>query len=258
MGVENENVVNGIAKLQQLMAFTQGISALKDLGTGLKGLSAAVNLTSKSFKGLKGAIASTGIGALLVVLGLVIENWDKIIAKVNEFIDVAKISEKVTAGMAAAWEGMKQSIVAIGNAITTYITAPFKTITAAISAFSETEGDVLDKLKAAMKASKSEIVDAGKNIVNGFKEVGVKAANAYNNSIDEQNKKAAKKREAARNEELKKAAEHSEKLLKIREEQLKREELTEKQKAEKILEIEEDRLKNTKILYGEDSLEYET
>lgn len=196
MGVENENVVNGIAKLQQLMSFTQGISALKDLSTGLKGLTAVVDLSSKSFKGLKGAIAATGIGALVVVLGLVIENWDMIIAKVNEFIDVAKISEKVTAGLDATVAGLKQTIVAIGNAITTYITAPFKTISAAISAYSDTEGSVLDKLKSALKASKSEIVDAGKDVVSGFKEIGTKAASAYNSSIDEQNAKAEAKRKA--------------------------------------------------------------
>lgn len=196
MGVENENVLDGIAKLQSLMAFTQGISGVKDLAEGMRGLGTVVKTATKSFTGLKGAIMATGIGALAVALGVIIENWDKIIAKVNEFVDVTKVSEKAVAGLAAAWAGLKQTIVAIGNAITQYITAPFRAITAAVREYTDTEGSVVDKLKAAMSASKDEIVSAGGSIVDGFKEIGTKAADAFSDSLQTQSQ--ARATEAAR------------------------------------------------------------
>ena len=89
MGVENENVVAGIAKLQELMAFTQGISSLKDLAEGFKNLKGAVKVVTGSMNGLKGAIVATGIGALVVALGLLISNWDKVTEAIDGFIGKA-------------------------------------------------------------------------------------------------------------------------------------------------------------------------
>lgn len=87
MGVENENVVRGIAKLQQLMAFTQGISALKDLSTGFRGLAASVNLAA----GPLGIVA--GILAGLVVVW---KNWgDKIRESVPAIDTLATAIEKL-------------------------------------------------------------------------------------------------------------------------------------------------------------------
>lgn len=188
MGVENENVVAGIAKLQQLMAFSQGISSLKDLSQGFQGVSAAVKAATGSFKGLKGAIAATGIGALVVALGLVIENWDKIVAWMNKFVDTSKITKTAIAGLQAAWEAIKQTIVALGKTITTAIVTPFQTITAAIRAFTEEEGSMLDKLKAATAASKDTIVASGQGVIDAYREIGTKAADTFNESLIEQDK----------------------------------------------------------------------
>ena len=47
LGVENDNVVKGIAKLQQLMAITQGISNLKDFLEGFKNLATAIKAAIK-------------------------------------------------------------------------------------------------------------------------------------------------------------------------------------------------------------------
>lgn len=203
MGVENENVMEGIAKLQQLMAFSQGISSLKDLSEGFKNMKAAVKVATGSLHGLKGAIVATGIGALVVALGLLIANWDKVTEAVDGFIGKAGEASKVTAALDGFFAGLKQSVVAVGNAIVQYVTAPFKTIVAAIKAYNDEEGNFFDKIKAAAGAGKAAIVNAGKSTVEGFREVGVQAATAYNNSIDEQNKAA----EAKRKEEAKKAAE---------------------------------------------------
>ena len=213
MGVENENVTAGIAKLQQLMAFTQGISSLKDLGSGFKGVTTAVKAATKSFHGLKGAIAATGIGALVVALGLVIENWDKIVAWMNKFVDVSKIANTAVAGLSAAWEGLKQTIVALGETITTAIVTPFQTITAAIKAFSEEEGSIFDKLNSAVAASKNTIVENGKGVVDAYKEVGTKAADAFHESLLEKEKENAAERARASIEAYLKAYEKEQQRL---------------------------------------------
>ena len=203
MGVENDNVMEGIAKLQQLMAFSQGISSLKDLSEGFKNMKAAVKVATGSLHGLKGAIVATGIGALVVTLGLLISNWDKVTEAIDGFIGKAGEASKVTASLDGFFAGLKQSVVAVGNAIVQSVTTPFKTIIAAIRAYNDEEGNFFEKIKAAAGAGKAAIVDAGKSTVEGFREVGVQAATAYNNSIDEQNKAA----EAKRMEDAKKAAE---------------------------------------------------
>ena len=187
MGVENENVTAGIAKLQQLMAFTQGISSLKDLSEGFKNLKGAIKVVTGSMHGLKGAIVATGIGALVVAIGALVANWDKVTASVDKFIGKAGEASKVTAALQGVFAGLKQSVVAIGNAIVQYVTAPFKSIVAAINAYNDTEGGLFDKIKAAAGAAKGEIVAAGQSTVDGFKEIGTRAGEAFNNSIDEQN-----------------------------------------------------------------------
>jgi hypothetical protein len=203
MGVENDNVMEGIARLQQLMAFSQGISSLKDLSEGFKNMKAAVKVATGSLHGLKGAIVATGIGALVVTLGMLISNWDKVTEAIDGFIGKAGEASKMTAALDGFFAGLKQSVVAVGNAIVQSVTTPFKTIIAAIKAYNDEEGNFFEKIKAAAGAGKAAIVDAGKSTVEGFNEVGTAAATAYNNSIDEQNKAAEDKRM----EDAKKAAE---------------------------------------------------
>ena len=202
MGVENENVVEGIAKLQQLMAFTQGISSLKDLSEGFKNLKGAVKVVTGSMHGLKGAIISTGIGALVVALGLLIANWDKVTEAIDGFIGKAGDASKMTAALDGFFAGLKQSVSAVGTAIVNYVTTPIKSVMNAIKAWNETDGDFIDKVKAAASAAKNTVVDAYQDTKAEFVKVGTVTAQAYNDSIDKQNAEAA----AKRLEEEKKAA----------------------------------------------------
>lgn len=211
LGVENENVVAGIAKLQQLMAFTQGISSLKDLGEGFKVLKGAINATSGSLKGVKGALIGTGIGAFVVLLGEMIANWDKITAAIDDFIGSAGDASRVTAGMDAAFTAIKTTIVAVGQSILDFVITPFKTVINSIKAFSETNGSLLDKLKAASSAAKDNIVDTWDRTKTNFKKIGTDTAAAYNESIDRQNKEAEDKREAERQKARQKAIEDAKK-----------------------------------------------
>jgi hypothetical protein len=105
-GKENKNVEQALLKVNAAMALSQGLNALGDSIDSFKTLGAQIKLsttfielnstatkiaagvqkafgiatieTSNGFKVLKGAIVATGIGALVVLLGTVISNFDAI------------------------------------------------------------------------------------------------------------------------------------------------------------------------------------
>jgi len=107
-GVKSEEVEQALLKVNSAMALSQGLQSVgdsvdsfKNLGTVIKSTTAfqflynaatstatavqtafgvATNVTTTGFKLLRGAIISTGIGALVVGLGMVIANFDSIAA----------------------------------------------------------------------------------------------------------------------------------------------------------------------------------
>jgi len=97
-GKTGEDIEKTIAKLQATMALADGIQGVMDarkqfvaLGNQIKGS------VVKAFSTLKGAIIGTGIGALVVALGLLISNFDKVKQYVlNLFPGLAKLGGFVT------------------------------------------------------------------------------------------------------------------------------------------------------------------
>jgi len=82
-GGQSEDVAKTLQKVQGAMALSQGLSQLKDIGKvgeqlkiSFKGLTAGVD-------GFKKALISTGIGALVVAVGLLVAYWDDIKAAVG-------------------------------------------------------------------------------------------------------------------------------------------------------------------------------
>lgn len=76
-GIENEEAQKKItATMTALIGITQGLSKLDDGVKAFKRLTIAINATSKSFGGLKTAIAATGFGLLLVMIGSIVAYWD--------------------------------------------------------------------------------------------------------------------------------------------------------------------------------------
>jgi hypothetical protein len=99
LGSESQNVEKAILKVQSAMAISQGIQSvgesidsfkqlgatIKDTAIFQKALAAAtaiqtfvMNGATLAAKALRGALISTGIGALIVGIGLLIENFDKL------------------------------------------------------------------------------------------------------------------------------------------------------------------------------------
>lgn len=77
-GIENEEAQKKItATMTSLIGITQGLSKMDDGIKAFKRLTIAINASSKSLGGFKVALISTGLGALVVVLGSIIAYWDE-------------------------------------------------------------------------------------------------------------------------------------------------------------------------------------
>jgi hypothetical protein len=82
-GGESEDVEKALLKVQSAMALSEGLSQLKDIGkvgddliTSFRGLTAGLNTFKK-------ALVTTGIGALVVAVGLLVAYWEDIKALVG-------------------------------------------------------------------------------------------------------------------------------------------------------------------------------
>lgn len=77
-GIENEAVLESLEKMQNLMAITQAIPALDEGAKAFIRLGTSIKTAVASMSSLKAALVSTGIGALVVAVGLLATNWDKV------------------------------------------------------------------------------------------------------------------------------------------------------------------------------------
>ena len=74
-GSESENVEKAILKVQSAMALAQGLEGLEDAGRAFTQLkTVAVN----AFNSIKASIGATGIGLLVITLGTLVTQWDKV------------------------------------------------------------------------------------------------------------------------------------------------------------------------------------
>lgn len=107
-GNQSEDVEKALLKVQSAMALSQGLSQLKDIGKvgeqlkiSFKGLTAGAN-------GFKKALISTGIGALVVAVGLLVAYWEDIMALVGGVSgEQKKLNEATQKDLAANQEKLE-------------------------------------------------------------------------------------------------------------------------------------------------------
>ena len=189
-GDQSQKTQETLLKVQAAMAFSESITNLSELGDQWKLLKStisqstivqnlnnaatvvagsvmklfggSVDTTSKSFKGLKAAIIGTGVGALVVALGLIINNFD----------EIKKVVLKVVPGLSAVGD----TIMSIVNSVTDFIGVT-------------SEADrALDRLKANADASialnKKFLAEHGDQL-DEFTKKKIEAKNAYSEAIKE-------------------------------------------------------------------------
>ena len=108
-GVESESLEKQLLKVQSAMALAQGLEGLEDLGRAFTQLKAvAIN----AFNGIKAAIGSTGIGALVIALGAIYYYWDDIKEAVS---GVSEEQKKLTELAKDQYEVEKKKSGELGN-----------------------------------------------------------------------------------------------------------------------------------------------
>ena len=160
MGVENEKLEQTFIKLQAAMAIAQGIGGLGDLVEGVSQAKVAFSKTITSvktfitsLKGIKLAIAATGIGALVVSVGMLVEYFwsmadaeDKVADNEKKIEDAASNAQKKIKEMKDELaETSTASKLALNNELLKKLNEVGISTTAATKAFEEYQ-EALDSL----------------------------------------------------------------------------------------------------------------
>lgn len=157
-GMESENLQKTFVKLQAAISMTQGFKALAELPKALNaakiafgGATTGVKNFIKGLNGVKGAIAATGIGILLVLLGELVANWDAVTEAVSNFVG----------GM----DGLTEKLAGVANVIKNFITGPIKALSLALKGqFSEAWEAYKEGFKISANYVEGRQAQAVKNI----------------------------------------------------------------------------------------------
>lgn len=103
-GVENEDVLKSLEKMQNLMALTQALPAIDSGIKAFRALGGTIQSTIPILKNMSKAAVTTGLGAIVVAIGLVIANWDKLTDKLESWGVIDKSAERIN----KASEAMKK------------------------------------------------------------------------------------------------------------------------------------------------------
>lgn len=102
LNIESAEFEKTMIKVQSAMAIAQGIGGMKDLIEGggtlitvFKSAVTGVKAFIKSLTGVKAAIAATGIGIFVVLLGELYANWDKITKLFKDVSGIKSTTDKM-------------------------------------------------------------------------------------------------------------------------------------------------------------------
>lgn len=105
-GGQSQELEKTMVKLQGAIAMSQGLQGLKDTQIAFAGLGASA---VKAFNTIKASIGSTGIGLVIIALGIaiteLIANWDKLNAKNEESI---KSQERLKQSLKDTEQGLQE------------------------------------------------------------------------------------------------------------------------------------------------------
>jgi hypothetical protein len=145
-GTQSEELEQQLLKVQGALALSQGINSILEMKDSFIVLTNVVKTSVVgAFTALRAAIGATGIGLLVIALGTIVVNFDKIKKAVTDTFPALN-------NMSGLLDRLMQIIKGVGNAALEFLVAPFKAIGQAI------DGDfsgALDTLKAGLDFSKN-------------------------------------------------------------------------------------------------------
>ena len=185
-GIENDEAQKKItATMTSLIGITEGLSKMDDGIKAFKRLTIAVNSSSKAMGVFKTALISTGIGALVVVLGSVIAYWD-------EFTEAIGLSS--------------EQLEKLGN----IASGVFNVFTSSLKGIAQALGKML---KGDFKGAWDSLKD-GFSVVKNFNEGVAEAESKREEEKTKKVKEEAEKRAKIADDEYKKRIEAAQKLAK--------------------------------------------
>lgn len=170
----NENLIKtGISLKAEDTAATQAATAATQAST------VATTASSKALGVLKKALVATGIGAIVVLLGTLVANFDKVKKVVYELIPGLE-------DFGESWDAVKTVLAGVGNAVIKWIITPFKAVSTFVGKL--LKGDI----KGAFTESWAEVKN-GYNVIGNYQK-GAQAQMLRNqeNAAKEQAKLSAK------------------------------------------------------------------
>lgn len=210
LGLESSGIAEQISKLQNLQALTEAFGALKDDGVkAFNGLKDALGSATKGLSGFKKALIGTGIGAIVVAIGLLIANFDELNNWIKNVTGGALDLTKVFDGLKGIFENIGPTLKSFGNLVLQYLLAPFRTVIDTAQGL----GNIFQNLfKGDFDGVKKAAEDMSSNIKSNFtaigdaaKDFGYNVAEGYTNGVKKAEEKVAQK---AKEEAAKKAEEY--------------------------------------------------
>lgn len=210
LGLESSGIAEQISKLQNLQALTEAFGALKDDGVkAFKGLKDALGSATKGLSGFKKALIGTGIGAIVVAIGLLIANFDELNNWIKNVTGGALDLTKVFDGLKGIFENIGPTLKSFGNLVLQYLLAPFRTVIDTAKGL----GNIFQNLfKGDFDGVKKAAEDMSSNIKSNFtaigdaaKDFGSTVVEGYTNGVKKAEEKVA---QAAKEEATKKAEEY--------------------------------------------------
>ena len=179
----SETLQNGSAtakifhKMLQMVGLESKAAAasVDTMATAERGATVATDTLTLSTKVLKLALASLGIGLVLIAVGELIEHWEDLC---NWFDNTFPIVKKV--GGVFNW--LKAVAIGLGKSILDYLVNPFKTFANVVDKI--LQGDFEGAWKAAVDGIKKQATIAYTSFVDGYK-------NQVEKGLEEMTKKAA-------------------------------------------------------------------
>ena len=109
LGAEGKDIEKTLVKVQSALALSQGLSAIKDSAKDFQRLK---TVAVDSFKAIKAAIGSVGIGALVIAIAALVAYWDDIKALVT---GVSKEQEKLLKDSQSNLKAEQEKLTALGG-----------------------------------------------------------------------------------------------------------------------------------------------
>ncbi len=153
-GTENEKLETVLKKLQATMALLKSVQGMAGLVDSFSSFTTTIKTSSLGVNAFGKALISTGIGAIVVAIGMLIANFEELKEELYELVPELKELE----GLGDMFNTAVDAVKAFGRAMVKYYLMPLKSAIAFVRAYKE------KGIRAALAESAEEVRD-GLNVI---------------------------------------------------------------------------------------------